>query len=439
MSESIKLRIDSTNMVNINDTIEKIVEQLKRDGHGKYLDRSIPVPVRPVQPKDLRSESDPGLKPRFRGNLKEGDDQTDLAGKVYDDQDAFLEATIRWFDMFKLNVEVSSNLLKSQDQYMKLMKNYTDETTGHEVACGKFANTMDAHKWDQIKSHEDFIKTPTLWKAVDVALKLFGGMDKSGLQFMNWDRGIRSTTIHGNSRSQIIPWRNCIESLKKHITASSALEDLFDEVVPEGQILQLVDKDGKVITKNIKLGSLAVPTLVKHTVYSVVLKSLPESTSTSALAGRLLPVRTALETEGDKAYKTASDLIDKLTEVILFTELNGDGGKTEEEKAKKAFEKAKRPREADSKKDVEKEKDSKKQKRECALCPEMTNHTFSFCRDAKALYEDGKFELLAKKMVLNLPRKTHGAKNANAEREALEAIKQAAESVGNAVAGGKSK
>ncbi|KAJ3076147.1 hypothetical protein HDU99_001394, partial [Rhizoclosmatium hyalinum] len=159
------------------------------------------------------------------------------------------------------------------------------------------------------------------------------------------------------------------------IVQKSALEDRFDEVVPEGQKLQLVDKDGKVITNNIKLGSLAVPTLVKHTVYSVVLTSLPESTSTSALAGRLLPVRTALETEGNKAYKTASDLIDKLTEVILFTELNGDGGKTEEEKAKKAFEKAKRPREADSKKDVEKEKDSKKQKRECALCPEMNNHT----------------------------------------------------------------
>ncbi|KAJ3076148.1 hypothetical protein HDU99_001395, partial [Rhizoclosmatium hyalinum] len=32
-----------------------------------------------------------------------------------------------------------------------------------------------------------------------------------------------------------------------------------------------------------------------------------------------------------------------------------------------------------------------------------------------------------KKMLLNLPRKPHGAKNANAEREALEAIKQAAE------------
>ncbi|ORY40159.1 hypothetical protein BCR33DRAFT_740435 [Rhizoclosmatium globosum] len=109
----------------------------------------------------------------------------------------------------------------------------------------------------------------------------------------------------------------------------------FDEVIPEGQKLQLVDKDGKVITKDIKLGLLTAPTLVKHTVYSVVLKSLPECTSKSALAGRLLPVRTALETE----IQTVLDLIDKLTEVILFMELNSDGGKTEEEKAKKALRK----------------------------------------------------------------------------------------------------
>ncbi|KAJ3082159.1 hypothetical protein HDU99_003451 [Rhizoclosmatium hyalinum] len=140
--------------------------------------------------KVLCSESNPNLKPKFRGNLEEGDNQTDEAGK---------------------------------DQYMTLMENYTKKTTGHEVTCGKFANTMDAHKWDEIKSHDNFIKTPTLWKAVEVAQKLFGGMDKSGLQFMNWDCGIRSTAIHGNSKLRRRA-KKAFEKVKQPCEAKKDLE-----------------------------------------------------------------------------------------------------------------------------------------------------------------------------------------------------------------------
>ncbi|KAI9326460.1 hypothetical protein BDR26DRAFT_941273 [Obelidium mucronatum] len=368
----------SIRIVSFHDDLENIVDYLKKTGHGTAFDTEVKVPIVPKFPTDYREEVEPGPKPRLRENLKEGDDLSDEKGKIIDDATVYRKAETKWKEKLKLWNETCSTFSKEESLAFAQQKLRADLLAGQEKACGQLSTFFDKHKWKLIRDHKEFIRNKTVYKAVEVIKELFGGMDNSGLQFTNWDTEIRNKVIHGEKRHQLVAWRGLVDGVKKCISASTVLNSRFNAIIPKGKRLVLLDSAELIEVaepEEVKLGELAVPVLVLETVVSVILKSMPESTNTSQLAGRLQPLRTKLETDGTTAFESATELIDDLTKLLTFTEINGEGGRQGDgkEKAAKALER-KRKRDDKEKKESP-QREEKRAKMECALCPEKDNHT----------------------------------------------------------------